>query len=281
MNRGWEFCLEYNSEFVNRHANVVERQQMIWDAKFTQLSHSLNLPKSDMDRKGKDSEMCSPDQTCRRRNSSRTKSFSERSGSDTDSEYGKNCGRRRSASGASAKGDEPKSKIKLTDAPVSTNGLLETNGNKLILTSEQSVQQNKELEIFVHEKLSSRHVVTGAEIRRLFTQHLVECPPGHLFTTGVSDEQMVDAAKAVNIKINAIGDRTVFVMTKLNDKYDDLRELLYENVKDGKGVQLKMLKQRVKAVTSEGIPTDTEFKKILNEMCYRKGNVYYLKGMER
>lgn len=47
-NKGWEFLFECDTEFMNRHLDVVQRQMMIWEAKFKQLNMSLKLPPSDV-----------------------------------------------------------------------------------------------------------------------------------------------------------------------------------------------------------------------------------------
>lgn len=36
VNQGWEFAIEYDKDFVDQHSEIVQRQQMIWDAKYQQ-----------------------------------------------------------------------------------------------------------------------------------------------------------------------------------------------------------------------------------------------------
>ncbi|ELT95950.1 hypothetical protein CAPTEDRAFT_186672 [Capitella teleta] len=48
VNCGWEFLLDYDSEFVHRHPEVVQRQHMLWEAKFKQLSSVLSISKADL-----------------------------------------------------------------------------------------------------------------------------------------------------------------------------------------------------------------------------------------
>ena len=36
VNRGWEFAIEFDSEFVMHHEEVTQRQHMLWDAKYQQ-----------------------------------------------------------------------------------------------------------------------------------------------------------------------------------------------------------------------------------------------------
>ena len=44
---GWEFKLSYDYEFVNKYPDIVQRQQMLWEAKFKQLSSQLKMPPVD------------------------------------------------------------------------------------------------------------------------------------------------------------------------------------------------------------------------------------------
>ena len=85
INKGWEFIFEYNQEFVNRHPEVVQRQLMLWDAKFQQLSKTLKISKADMDRKAKSDELAaactSPEKSKRRRTISRSRTKSPNTGS--------------------------------------------------------------------------------------------------------------------------------------------------------------------------------------------------------
>ena len=85
INKGWEFVFEYDQEFVNRHPEVVQRQLMLWDAKFQQLSKTLKISKADMDRKAKSDELAaacsSPEKPKRRRTISRSRTKSTSAGS--------------------------------------------------------------------------------------------------------------------------------------------------------------------------------------------------------
>ena len=85
INKGWEFVFEYDQEFVNRHPEVVQRQLMLFDAKFQQLSKTLKISKADMDRKAKSDELAaacsSPEKPKRRRTISRSRTKSTNAGS--------------------------------------------------------------------------------------------------------------------------------------------------------------------------------------------------------
>ena len=86
INKGWEFTFDNDQEFLNRHPEVVQRQQMLWDAKFQQLSKTLKISKADMDRKAKSDELAaascssSPEKPKRRRTVSRSRTKSAGSG---------------------------------------------------------------------------------------------------------------------------------------------------------------------------------------------------------
>ena len=72
---------ENDAEFINRHPEVVQRQLMLWDAKFQQLSKTLKISKADLDRKARSDELAasassSPEKPKRRRTMSRSRTRS-------------------------------------------------------------------------------------------------------------------------------------------------------------------------------------------------------------
>ena len=99
VNKGWEFVLDYDSEFVAKHPDVVQRQYMIWEAKFKQLSSVLKMPPVDHKLAEKAAALTPPK---RRRtvSRSRTKSGGDRSMSDmSDTDDVAKAERSRRASG--------------------------------------------------------------------------------------------------------------------------------------------------------------------------------------
>ncbi|XP_064478895.1 DNA-directed RNA polymerase III subunit RPC5-like isoform X2 [Ornithodoros turicata] len=85
--QGWEFLLPYDKNFVSRHSDVVQRQQMLWDAKQQYLSKSFKAARQEA--KGRnDAIMQSPPAGGRPRQRRRTRSrqdsmTSEGSGSES------------------------------------------------------------------------------------------------------------------------------------------------------------------------------------------------------
>ena len=105
VKKGWEFLLEADQDFISRHPDIVQRQNMIWEAKFKQLSLVLKLPPGDIKMAAvQAASSVTPPKRKRTVSRSRTKSggagsMSE-SMSDTENDAGKGE-RSRRASGSS------------------------------------------------------------------------------------------------------------------------------------------------------------------------------------
>ncbi|XP_029834882.3 DNA-directed RNA polymerase III subunit RPC5 [Ixodes scapularis] len=106
---GWEFLLSPDKEFVTRFPDVVQRQQMLWDAKQQFLSKSFKLSRQET-QGSQDAAMQSPPpggrarQPRRRQRSRHDSTASEGSGSETPTSHPK--------SGANDKADFDLSRVK-------------------------------------------------------------------------------------------------------------------------------------------------------------------------
>lgn len=310
VHKGWEFVLDYDHEFVNRHTEVVQRQQMLWDAKFQQLSKSLKISKADLDRKAKNAELAaaSPEKPKRRRTVSRTKSGSERSfsdQSDTDTEGQKDRNRRLSGGGRSRKnsGAERVRKTSGRDRSLSSSQESLTEPNlpveKITIKKEKiedmdvavpsgSTNSNgensgmndlkTELNKFVREKLTTRFVLSLGELRIQLHRFLAGCPAGHILATGVSDkllEQAVYNSDGVKSGQTPQGD-PIFTATKVGDASDRIREVLFDKMNLTKGASVAHIKQ---VLEEKGDPSsENDIRKVLRQYCLSRGRVWILKG---
>ncbi|CAN8002790.1 unnamed protein product, partial [Ixodes hexagonus] len=91
---GWEFLLQPDKDFIARYPDVVQRQQMLWDAKQQFLSKSFKLSRQETSG-SQDTAMQSPPpggrarQPRRRQRSRHDSTASESSGSETPTPHGK------------------------------------------------------------------------------------------------------------------------------------------------------------------------------------------------
>ena len=101
---GWEFKLEYDQDFINKYPDVVQRQNMIWEAKFKQLTSLLKMPPVDHKLAAQAAASTTPPRRRRTVSRSRTKSGGGMSDmSDTDDVMRSDRARRASGSGGGAR----------------------------------------------------------------------------------------------------------------------------------------------------------------------------------
>ncbi len=295
VNKGWEFLFEYDSEFINRHPEVVQRQQMLWDAKFQQLSKTMKISKADLDRKAKSDELAaaaSPERPKRRRTISRSRNKSGSvSGmsdlSDSDMDIPKDRSRRQSGQSRSRKnsgrGELP---TKADVPPPEPQDLLaKFNGAQSIMNGEametEATQQadiKLELEAFVSEKLRTRYVIPLSDLKTLFDLNLATLPSGHILGTGVSEKMLEQAVLNCNaVTIQYQNCEPIFVLTKAFDGHDGIREIMIDMLKE-KPIRAAQLKKRMEESLPE-VPPENVWRKILKDYCVNsKTSVWYLKG---
>ena len=316
VNKGWEFMFEYDSEFVNRHPEVVQRQQMLWDAKFQQLTKTLKISKADLDRKAKSAELAaaSPEKPKRRRTVSRTKSGSERSfsdQSDTDGETQKertrrssgterprknsssersrrNSGRERNLSGS----QENMSTLDLAPPGPSERSLAEIAATSSQFSSQAmngdaamphavSSEMKKELIMFVRERMTSRFVLSLSELRLQLMRHLAGCPAGHILATGVSDkllQETVLESGGVQAGQSSSSD-PIFAMTLFGDHLDNVRTALLAMPGLTKGFRSTAFKRRFEEEKGQTL-SDADLRKVIRDYCASKGGQWCLKGSD-
>ena len=318
VHKGWEFMLDFDHEFVNRHPEVVQRQQMLWDAKFQQLSKTLKISKADLDRKAKSAELAatSPEKPKRRRTVSRTKSGSERSfsdQSDTDTESHKertrrssgtersrknsgaersrkNSGRERSLSSSQESLSDlpppeplPKIKIKqekIDETPMEVSASAATNSTNDSSANGGSAggDLKTELRNFVQERLTSRFVLTLSELKIHLHRHLAGSPAGHVLSTGVSDK-LLEQAVYDSGAVKAAQTPTGENIFAMPKIGDSLEPIRIAIFETGNFTK-GITVSGVKATLEErNHPVnDNDIRKVLRQYCIARGRMWLLKG---
>uniref|UniRef100_A0A8C5WKX6 RNA polymerase III subunit E n=1 Tax=Leptobrachium leishanense TaxID=445787 RepID=A0A8C5WKX6_9ANUR len=207
INKGWEFMLHYDEEFVKKHPDVVQRQNMLWKGIQSKLEKAFDLSKEDLKTKTSDvppgQTMVVPgDQVV---NIARAKAKEDHARLD------KNLKRKKEQSllGSSSLTvladvhikEEPLSDEEAMDTSTSdslNNGLV--NGIHMDDNSRDSVNGHvgkgdqgavaQELKEFVTSIFSKQYVLTMRELKRLFNLHLASLPPGHILFSGISDKKL-------------------------------------------------------------------------------------------
>ncbi|XP_064644634.1 DNA-directed RNA polymerase III subunit RPC5-like isoform X1 [Lineus longissimus] len=267
INLGWEFLMGYDKEFVDRHPDIVQRQQMLWDAKYQQLTKVLKITK-EMEKKVK-ADHPVPASPRRRRSSSRSKSRSENhsiSESDTDVDNS--------------------SKMDIDHTDSITNHVNGENSAVPMETDNEvmpSVELKTELLNFIQEKLYSRYVMTLTDVKRLFSIKLAQCPPGHVLAGGVPDKLLeqsiveVGGVKLQNQWPPNSKEEPMFALAKTGDKLDQIRAIMLDMFKDSFKIRSSVLKSRIESELSMNA-SDNDIKKLLKDYCISKGSLWYLKG---
>lgn len=230
--KGWEFVFDYDRDFVERHPDVVQRQRLLWDAKFQSLAKHFKMPK-DADKKAKEAELALMNQNVERprrrrassRSSPRKRTLSGRSMSDQSDMEADGIGDKKDGSDSVSVTvepmevcGEPSNNGHLANGPLnhlaheamgaveSPSGFMYKGVNNGIpshagdsdTTGSRGMRPSKdvvrrELEVFAREALHKRLILTLSELKRLFYLKLSVSPPGHVLSSGVSDRMLEEA----------------------------------------------------------------------------------------
>ncbi|CAE1294476.1 RPC5 [Acanthosepion pharaonis] len=226
---GWEFLFEYDKEFCSRYPEIVQRQKVLWEARFQTLCKQLKINPKEVEKKCK--EQASPEKSKKPRTptKSRKRTLSGRSISDHSDVEVDNPDKVINIKEESDDGGceivEVNNETSLTNGPASKEASGALYNNHAHTNSGGDMQQ--ELQSFVRDKLYSRYVLTLSELKRLFHLKLTQCQSGHILGTGVSDKMLEQAVIDVGgIKINnqwppaSSVDEPVFTVIKNGDYLD-------------------------------------------------------------
>ena len=282
VNRGWEFLFDFDTEFVSRHPEIVQRQSMLWDALFQQMSKVLNISKADLKMAANAAANAnSPPKRRRTTSRTRTKSGGTSELSDTDivTETG---ARRRTLSGtADNKSKDPMNDItsepsKSVSASHSTTSSTEPSGVDV------SDDLKRELLLFVRDRMQSRFVMSVADLRQQLTLKLAQCPPGHILGTGVSDrllEQTLQQIDAIEFPARQPGGEIVYAVVSVGGDHERLRGIVVDMLKETGRLKSAALRKRMEEeFVDNDVPSEADMKKIMKDYCSTKGGIWYLKG---
>ncbi|KPP73263.1 DNA-directed RNA polymerase III subunit RPC5-like, partial [Scleropages formosus] len=205
LNRGWEFLLPTDTEFVRKHPDVAQRQHMLWLGIQSKLEKVYSLSKEDMVAKKADSQPGVQVSGEQRLQAARQRAKENQASLQKDFEWRRQTGAE--SAGVRVK-EEPLSD---TEEPMDTslpNGLL--NGYPDGMSSTDSFNghgahaPSKELQDFVEATFRKHYVLTLSEVKRLFNLHLASLPPGHSLFGGISDRLLQDTILLSNCRQIAV-----------------------------------------------------------------------------
>ncbi|KAK7134177.1 hypothetical protein R3I93_017550 [Phoxinus phoxinus] len=296
VNRGWEFLLPTDQDFVRKHPDVAQRQHMLWLGIQSKLEKVFNFSKDDFVPK-KDPQMdpvhVSGDE--------RVKAARENA-RETHGVLQRELDARR------LKGSRPPGEVRVKQEPVSdseepmdTSGSL-TNGSlngHPAATSPAADAHNghasahaftPELQEFVQNTFRKHHVLCLSEVKRLFNLHLASLPSGHSVYGHVTDRMLTEAilqsqCKQILVPFppqsgSTADEQKVFGLWESGETFDKHRQVLFEIFMKNYRVRRNVIQSRLTQDLGDAV-TKTDVDRLLKECCMSLGGMWYLKGTVR
>uniref|UniRef100_A0A8C5RWX3 RNA polymerase III subunit E n=1 Tax=Laticauda laticaudata TaxID=8630 RepID=A0A8C5RWX3_LATLA len=302
INRGWEFKLRYDEDFVKKHPDIVQRQKMLWMGIQAKLEKVYNLSKEHLASKKPAAQPVAPVVISGEQRVNLAKSKVNQSYSQLDQDH-----RKRKAESRLDKSPHPMGLLGvcIKEEPVSDEEPMETSipenlNNGLVngIHLEDSLDSinghmpvpervTEELRAFVAATFKKQYVLTLNELKRLFNLHLAGLPPGNLLFSGISDKTLQDMVLDVGCKqimvpfppqTTALPDeQKVFALWEAGDVYDQHRQILLEIFSKNYRVRRNIIQNRLAREYGEDLDKQ-EVDKVLKDCCVSQGGMWYLKG---
>ncbi|KAM8962179.1 DNA-directed RNA polymerase III subunit RPC5 isoform 2-T2 [Pelodytes ibericus] len=304
INRGWEFMLPYDEDFVKKHPDVVQRQTMLWKGIQSKLEKVFNLSKEDLMSKKPDAfparSMVIPgDQVV---NIARTKA------KENQARLEKELQRKKEQSKLSSSSLTVQTDFHIKEEPMSDEEAMDTtaydslnngivngmNGddnsrdsiNGLVAKGDKDVVA-RELKAFVVEIFNKQYVLTLSELKRLFNLHLAGLPPGHILFSGISDKMLQETVLSTGCKQIPVPfpsqstatpeEQKVFALWTCGDIYDKERQTLLELFSKAHRLRRNQIQARMSQEFGDGVGKQ-QLDKVLKDCCVCYGGMWYLKG---
>ncbi|NXP45456.1 RPC5 polymerase, partial [Heliornis fulica] len=257
VNRGWEFMLPYDEEFVKKHPDIVQRQHMLWMGIQAKLEKVYNLLKEHLTPKKQEAQSAHPLLVSGEQRVNMAKAKVKQNYGQLEKELQKQKAEMK-PNNTLAKMDV--SSVRIKEEPVSDEEPMDTcayeavnNGlavNGLHLQEDSMDPVNgllpggcidrvaQELKAFVSSTFRKQFVLTLSELKRLFNLHLASLPPGHTLFSGISDKMLQDMVLDTGCKQILVpfppqtaaspDELKVYALWEAGDTYDQHRQVLLE-----------------------------------------------------
>ncbi|NWQ88399.1 RPC5 polymerase, partial [Burhinus bistriatus] len=258
INKGWEFMLPYDEDFVKKHPDIVQRQHMLWMGIQAKLEKVYNLLKEHLTPKKQEAQSAHLLLVSGEQRVNIAKAKVKQNYGQLEKEFQKQKAEVKS-NDTSVKMDV--SSIRIKEEPVSDEELMDTspyngmnNGivNGLHAEAEEDSPDSlngrlpggcidrvaQELKAFVSSTFKKQFVLTLSELKRLFNLHLASLPPGHTLFSGISDKMLQDMVLDTGCKQILVpfppqtaaspDELKVYALWEAGDTYDQHRQVLLE-----------------------------------------------------
>ncbi|XP_051273359.1 DNA-directed RNA polymerase III subunit RPC5 [Dicentrarchus labrax] len=294
VNRGWEFLLPTDVDFIKKHPDVAHRQHMLWLGIQSKLEKVFNFSKEDF--MPKNSPQPEPVHVS---GEQRLKVAQERA-RENQSSLQKDLDTKRAGSSVHVKQepvsdreDEPMDTSSPSSSAIpngSVNGYPSatspsfdhTNGNG----GSPANTSSPELQDFVIKTFRKHFVVTLNEFKRLLNLHLASMPVGRSVFHSISDHMLQEAILLSHCKqimvpfpaqtTAAADEQKVFGLWETGEEFDKHRRLLFDLFTKNYRVRRNMI--QAKLAQELGEVSKAEIDRLLNECCSSHAGMWYLKG---
>uniref|UniRef100_A0A5F5PTM4 RNA polymerase III subunit E n=1 Tax=Equus caballus TaxID=9796 RepID=A0A5F5PTM4_HORSE len=314
INKGWEFILPYDGEFIKKHPDVVQRQHMLWTGIQAKLEKVYNLVKETMPKKPDGQSgpavLVSGDQRVQvaKSKAQQNHALLERELQRRKEQIRASTvlpGVRIKEEPMSEEGEEEEEReVEEDEEPMDTSpsrGLHNRLANGLPAGRAAggdsfnghpppgcaSTPVARELRAFVEATFQRQFVLTLSELKRLFNLHLASLPPGHTLFSGISDRMLQDTVLAAGCKQILVpfppqtaaspDEQKVFALWESGDMSDQHRQVLLEIFSKNYRVRRNMIQSRLTQECGEDL-SKQEVDKVLKDCCVSYGGMWYLKG---
>ncbi|XP_073399085.1 DNA-directed RNA polymerase III subunit RPC5 [Dendrobates tinctorius] len=299
INKGWEFMLPFDEDFMKKHPDVVQRQSMLWKGIQSKLEKVFSLSKEDLMSKktetssGAPSTVITGDQVL-----SLARAKAKENKERLEKDLLKKKEQTKLTSSVTVVAD-----VHIKEEPMSDDESMDTstyesfnngmvNGVHTNENSEESVNREKdlvteELVAFVESTFRRQYVLTMNELKRLFNLHLASLPPGHILFSGISDKMLQETVLSSGCKQIMVPfppqstatpeEQKVFALWTCGDPYDKERQTLLELFSKGHRLRRNAIQTRMSQEFGESV-SKLQLDKVLKDCCVCYGGMWYLKG---
>ncbi|XP_041672197.1 DNA-directed RNA polymerase III subunit RPC5 [Cheilinus undulatus] len=288
INRGWEFLLPTDSDFIKKHPDVAHRQSMLWLGIQSKLEKVFNFSKEDF--MPKNSPQPEPVHVS---GEQRLKIAQERA-NEHRSSLQKDLEAKRAGNGVHIKQepvqeDEPMDTSSSSSIPngsvngypsSASPGFDHTNGNGATNAS------SLELQDFVQKTFRKHFVLTLNEFKRLLNLHLASMPVGRSVFHSISDHMLQEAillspCRQIMVPFPAQSkaasdEQKVFGLWETGEEFDKHRRLLYDLFTKNYRVRRNIIQARLAQEFEDVSKADID--RLLGECCSSHAGMWYLKG---
>nr|XP_006112855.1 DNA-directed RNA polymerase III subunit RPC5 isoform X1 [Pelodiscus sinensis]XP_006112856.1 DNA-directed RNA polymerase III subunit RPC5 isoform X1 [Pelodiscus sinensis]XP_006112857.1 DNA-directed RNA polymerase III subunit RPC5 isoform X1 [Pelodiscus sinensis] len=306
INKGWEFLLPYDEDFVKKHPDVVQRQNMLWMGIQAKLEKVYNLLKEHLTPKKQDGQSAHPLLVSGEQRVSMAKAKVKQNYGLLEKEFQKQKAESKTNNTPS---NVDMASVRIKEEPVSDEEPMDTSAHESMnngmvngVHSEENSMDSlnghlpggctdrvaQELKAFVMTTFKKQFVLTLSELKRLFNLHLASLPPGHLLFSGVSDKMLQDTVLDTGCKqilvpfppqIHAVSpdELKVYALWEAGDSYDQHRQVLLRIYSKNYKVRRSVIQNQLSQECGEDL-NKQEIDRVIKDCCVSHAGMWYLKG---